>query len=65
MLYVVTTPAYDALARDQQEDYLRKLQSAGMDKGYTKVSILNARGKNVAFASPERVQINDDVPATE
>ena len=65
MLYVVTNPAYDALAREQQEDYLRKLQSAGADKGYIKVSILNAKGKNVAYASPDKIQINDDVPATE
>lgn len=65
MLYVVTTPAYDALSRDRQEDYLRKLQGAGTDNGYKKVSILNARGKNVAYASPDRLQINEDVPATE
>ena len=65
MIYVVTTPAFDDLARDQQENYLRKLQIAGAEKGYSKVSLLNDRGKNFAFASPDKIQLNEDVPASQ
>lgn len=65
MLYVITTNAFDDLARDQQEEYLRKLQTAGSEKGYTKVSLLNERGKNIAYASPDRIQLNEDVPASQ
>jgi hypothetical protein len=65
MIHVVTTPAFDDLARDQKEDYLRKLQSAGSEKGYSKVSLVNSRGKNVAYASPDKVQLNEDIPASQ
>lgn len=65
MIYVITTPAFTDLARDKQEEYLRKLQSVGSEKGFTKVSLMNERGKNIAYASPEKIQLNEDVPAAQ
>jgi hypothetical protein len=56
-LYGVTQPAWDALAKDQQEAVLKKIIQDGASKGFNKVSLINGRGKTVGFASPQRIEV--------
>ena len=57
--YGVTTNAWDRLKEDEKRELLAKLVQAGAQSGYKRVSLINARGKTVAFASADRVQLTE------
>ena len=56
MLYAIVTPEYEKLDVDGQHDYLQKILQAGSTKGYTKVSLINQKGRSVGYASADRIE---------
>ncbi len=56
-LYLVAQPTFATLGKEKQIDVLQQFLKAGSDKGWSKVNIMNAEGKTVAFASPTRTDI--------
>ena len=53
----VTLPSWDALKTEKREELLKKIQSSGIDKGYTKVQLTNKEGKPVASATAEKAEV--------
>jgi hypothetical protein len=57
MLYAVVTPAFEEMAVDVQREYLKSLYQYGGQKGYSKVTLMNGRGRNIGYADAERLEI--------
>ena len=57
MLYAVVTPAFEEMSVDVQRDYLKSLYQFGSQKGYDKVTLINERGRNIAFADAGRFEV--------
>jgi hypothetical protein len=57
MLYAVVTPAFEEMAVDVQREYLKSLYQYGGQKGYSKVTLMNGRGRNIGYADGERFEI--------
>jgi hypothetical protein len=58
MLHVIVTAGYEELSADAQREYLQKLLQAGETKGYNKVSLVNIKGRDVGYASAEKIETN-------
>lgn len=56
-LYAVTQPSWDALTEPQQKEFLLKVSAFANEKGLKRVSLLNYKGRTVAYASGDRVEI--------
>ena len=56
MLYAIVSVDYEKLDADAQREYLQKLLQAGSTKGYNRVSLVNIKGKDVGYASAERIE---------
>lgn len=56
-LYGVTQPTWDALSEDAQKEFLSKALFFAKSKGIKKVNFLNSRGRTVAYASDDRLEI--------
>jgi hypothetical protein len=56
-LYGVTQPTWDALSDDEKKEFLSKAFQFAKSKGMRKVNFLNSRGRTVAFASENRLEI--------
>jgi hypothetical protein len=55
MLYAMVSPSFDKLSQSEQEDVLRRIWSAGTERGYRRVSLLNMQGRAIGYASAERL----------
>jgi len=55
--YAVTEPTYDTLSEDQQKELLVKIQKIAKTMGFSKVNLLNNKGRSVAYASKERLEL--------
>jgi hypothetical protein len=58
MLYAVMSPAFEKLARADQEMLLKKMRQMGGERGYTRVSLLNIRGRAIGYASEHRFDLD-------
>jgi hypothetical protein len=56
MLYAIVSVDYEKLDADAQREYLQKLLQAGSTRGYNRVSLVNIKGKDVGYASAERIE---------
>lgn len=56
-LYGVTQPTWDALSEDEKQEFLSKAFQFAKSKGLKKVNFLNARGRTVAYASENRLEV--------
>ncbi|MDM7923904.1 MAG: hypothetical protein QUS14_16535 [Pyrinomonadaceae bacterium] len=56
-LYGVTTPSWDGLSEEEKKEFLSKVVEFATQRGYTKVNLLNYRGRTVAFSSNLRFEI--------
>ena len=56
MMYAVVTAEYEKLDADGQREYLQQLLQTGPVKGYAKVTFLNEQGKQIAYASADRIE---------
>jgi hypothetical protein len=56
MLYAVVTADYEKLDADGQREYLQKVLQTGPVKGYAKVTFLNEQGKQIAYATADRIE---------
>ena len=56
MLHAVVLAGYEQLDADGQRAYLQQVLQAGGIKGYSRVSFINEQGKQVGFASRERIE---------
>jgi len=59
MLHAIVNPNYEQLNEDQKRQFLDRLRKSGEQNGFTRVSLINGEGKNVGYASPERIDIPD------
>ena len=59
ILYAVANPEFVNMKEDQQREFLKKLQQAGVVKGYDRVSLMNGQGKTIAYASKDRIELKD------
>jgi hypothetical protein len=57
MLYAVITPAFEEMSVDVQREYLKSLYQFGPQKGYDRVTLINERGRNIAFADSGRLEL--------
>jgi hypothetical protein len=57
ILYGVTQPTWDALSEEEQKEFLSKAFQFAKSKGMKKVNFLNTRGRTVAYASDNRLEI--------
>ncbi|MBC7898546.1 MAG: hypothetical protein H7070_00710 [Saprospiraceae bacterium] len=55
--YGILNPAWDALSEDEQKQFLQKAFNFATDKGFKRVTLMNGRGRTVAFASKEKFEI--------
>jgi hypothetical protein len=60
--YGISLPMWDSLSREKQEEMLGILLKMGNDKGYQRVSIINAKGKTIGFASATRIEVTVPSP---
>lgn len=56
-LYGVTEPTWDALSDEEKKEFVSKAFQFAKSKGMKKVNFLNGRGRTVAYASENRVEI--------
>jgi hypothetical protein len=56
-LYGVLQPTWEALAEDEQKQFLAKAFEFAKSKGMNKVNLLNARGRTVGYASAARLEV--------
>jgi hypothetical protein len=56
-LYGITQPTWDALSAEEQRAFLSKAYHFATSQGLKKVNFLNARGRTVAFASENRLEV--------
>jgi len=57
MLYAVVTPAFEEMSVEVQRDFLKDLYQYGRQKGYSKVTLVNEQGRNIAFADDGRLEV--------
>jgi len=55
--YGITQPSWDALGQEEKKEFLKKTFAFIQTKGMTKVNFLNYKGRSVAFASKDRIEI--------
>ncbi len=55
--YAVVLPSWDSAKREKKEEILQKILTAGTEKGYKTVFLLNNQGIAVGFASEEKVEV--------
>jgi cytoskeletal protein RodZ len=53
----VVQPSWSGLTKERKEEVLKKVYSAGDDKGFRKVHLLDSRGKTVGYADAEKVDV--------
>lgn len=53
----VTLPSWDTLKTEKREELLKKIQSSGIDKGYSIVQLTNKEGKSVGYATAEKADV--------
>ncbi len=56
-LYAVTQPSYELLNETEQKEFLQKLLTVANQKNLRKVNLLNSKGRSVAFASKDRLEL--------
>ncbi len=56
-LYIVSPPNLDTMTQEEQSNILQRLYSAGKEKGWVNVNLMNSKGKTVGYASPTKVEI--------
>ena len=56
-LYAVTQPSYELLNETEQKEFLQKLLTVANQKNLRKVNLLNSKGRAVAFASKDRLEL--------
>jgi len=56
ILHAIVTSEYESLNADARREYLQRMLQAGSTKGYNKVSLVNIKGKDVGYASAERIE---------
>ncbi len=56
-LYAVTEPSWDAMTGEQQKQFLAKLAEYARQIGLKKVNLLNSKGRSVAFADDNRLEV--------
>lgn len=55
--YGVMLPSWDALNENEKKEFLKKTLAFVQTKGMTKVNLLNYKGRSVAFASKDRLEL--------
>ncbi len=56
-LYAVTQPAYEVLNETEQKEFLQKVLKLANERNLKKVNLLNNKGRSVAFASKDRLDL--------
>lgn len=51
VFYGITAPSWDSLSQEKKEEFVQKIFAAGVEKGFKKVQLSDARGKTVATAA--------------
>ncbi|MEJ7624431.1 MAG: hypothetical protein WKF34_10610 [Pyrinomonadaceae bacterium] len=57
MFYGVLEPSWDALPKEKRTEFLLKVYAAGRAHGYTQVTLTGKGGRNVAYASATRTDV--------
>lgn len=57
MFYGIVNPNWDGLNKEEKEELLRKVIMIGGEKGFVRVSLMDKQGRNVGYASPEKVEV--------
>ena len=55
--YAVVQPSFETLNEQQQKEFLQKLLKLANERGLRKVNLLNNKGRTVAFASKDRIEL--------
>jgi hypothetical protein len=55
--YAVTQPSWDAMTESEQKEFLKKVFEFAKLKGMKQVNLLNYKGRSIAFASQDRLEI--------
>ncbi|HEX6279016.1 MAG TPA: hypothetical protein VFZ49_03275 [Pyrinomonadaceae bacterium] len=56
-LYGITEPTWDSLQEDEKKEFLSKAFNFAKSKGIKKINFLNSRGRTVAYASDNRLEV--------
>jgi hypothetical protein len=55
--YGITSPAWDNLTKESQQDVMTRLLKFGAEKGFKRVSLINGKGQTVGYAVDGRVEV--------
>ena len=55
--YGMMLPSWDALSTEEREGYLQSVYAFAREKGCTQVTLMNAKGQTVGFASESKIDI--------
>jgi hypothetical protein len=55
--YGLMQPSWDALPREQREEYLQSVYQYVQEKGCTQVTLINAKGQTIGFASASKLDV--------
>lgn len=58
-LYGMLLPTWDGLSKEKKEEILLKMYRVGSEKGYSRVTLMTKEGKQVAFASATRLDVQN------
>jgi hypothetical protein len=56
-MYGVLGPSWQQLSKEQRLDFLQAVYKAAQERGCTQVNLITKDGKNAAFASATRMDI--------
>jgi hypothetical protein len=56
-LYAIAQPTYDALSEQEQKTLLQRFFKLANDRNLQKVTLLNSKGRTIAFASKDRLDL--------
>lgn len=59
LFFGVVETSWSQLSRENKENFLRKVVTAGKERNYTKVHLINSKGEKVAYGEKEMIEIYD------
>ncbi len=56
-VYALTQPTFDVLSQEEQKEFLQKVYKLANERNMKKVNLLNNKGRTVAYASKDRLEL--------
>ena len=55
--YCITSPTWDGMTKESQQEALTNMLRLGAEKGFKRISLINAKGQTVGFATDGKINV--------